>query len=145
MKRFHVHVSVEDLDRNIAFYTRLFGAAPKVTKPDYAKWMLEDPRVNFAISARSGRTGIEHLGLQVDSADELEQVRQAVLAAGADVTPEKGANCCYAKSDKYWAVDPQGVPWEAFHTLIEARHYGTDTGATIAAAPATQTARCCAA
>lgn len=145
MKRFHVHMSVEDLGRNIEFYTRLFGAGPQVAKPDYAKWMLEDPRINFAISARKGRAGIEHLGLQVDSADELGGLQQAMLAAGTDVTAEKGANCCYAKSDKYWAVDPQGVPWEAFHTLSEARHYGSDAGAVVAASPATRPSRCCAA
>ena len=145
MKRFHVHVSVDDLDRNIAFYTKLFGEAPQVTRPDYAKWMLDDPRVNFAVSAGSRRVGIEHLGLQVESAGELESVRHAMLSAGAGVTAEKGTTCCYAKSDKYWAVDPQGVSWEAFHTLTEARHDGTDTGAVVAPPLEQQGSRCCAA
>jgi catechol 2,3-dioxygenase-like lactoylglutathione lyase family enzyme len=117
MKRFHVHVSVADLAQSIRFYSTLFGAEPAVTKPDYAKWMLEDPRVNFAISQRSGKVGINHLGLQTDSVEELEalhgQLQQADVAAHA----ETNANCCYALSNKYWVADPSGIAWETFHTL----------------------------
>lgn len=117
MKRFHVHVSVEDLNQSIRFYSTLFGTDPAVVKSDYAKWMLEDPRVNFAISQRGGKAGINHLGLQTDSDSELEilhgQLQQADVAAHA----EKEANCCYALSNKYWVTDPTGIAWETFHTL----------------------------
>jgi catechol 2,3-dioxygenase-like lactoylglutathione lyase family enzyme len=117
MKRFHVHVSVSDLAQSIRFYSTLFGAEPAVVKHDYAKWMLEDPRVNFAISQRGGTPGVNHLGLQTDSDDELEslhaRLQQAELAASA----EKGVACCYARSDKYWVTDPTGIAWETFHTL----------------------------
>jgi len=138
MKRFHVHVAVEDLEGSKAFYSKLFGAGPAVVKHDYAKWMIEDPRINFAISARDGgRTGIEHLGLQAENAGELAEIRGRLAAAGAEVADEPGANCCYAHSDKHWAVDPQGIAWEAFHTLGEAVHYGDDHG------PAKAQARAC--
>ena len=117
MKRFHVHVSVEDLNQSIRFYSTLFGSEPAVVKGDYAKWMLEDPRVNFAISQRGGKAGINHLGLQTDSDEELEllhgQLQQADVAAHA----EKDAACCYALSNKYWVTDPTGIAWETFHTL----------------------------
>ena len=117
MKRFHVHVSVPDLDASIRFYSTLFGTEPAVVKSDYAKWMLEDPRVNFAISKRGGKTGINHLGLQTDSDAELEalngQLQQADLATHA----EKEAACCYARSNKYWVTDPASIAWETFHTL----------------------------
>jgi len=117
MKRFHVHVSVEDLNQSIRFYSTLFGTEPAVVKGDYAKWMLEDPRVNFAISQRGGKAGINHLGLQTDSDEELEllhgQLQQADVAAHA----EKDATCCYALSNKYWVTDPTGIAWETFHTL----------------------------
>ena len=120
------------------FYTQLFGTAPTVRKDDYAKWMLEDPRLNFAISSRTGRAGVEHLGLQVDDGDELEAVRARLLAAAGSVEPEKDASCCYARSDKYWAIDPQGVAWEAFHTLGKAKLYGNRHGPGVATS-------CCAA
>lgn len=126
MKRFHVHVAVSDLEGSTAFYTRLFGAGPAVLRHDYAKWLIDDPRINFAISTRMGRTGIEHLGLQAENADELAEIRGRLVAAGAEVADEPGANCCHAHSDKHWAVDPQGLAWEAFHTLGETRHYGDD-------------------
>ncbi len=117
MKRFHVHVAVEDLSASIRFYSTLFGADPAVVKDDYAKWMLDDPRVNFAISSRGGRTGVNHLGLQTDSDEELEtlsaRLRQADLATRA----ESEVACCYARSNKYWVTDPTGIAWEAFHTL----------------------------
>jgi catechol 2,3-dioxygenase-like lactoylglutathione lyase family enzyme len=116
MKRFHLHLSVDDLQHNIRFYSKLFGAEPAVVKPDYAKWMLEDPRVNFAISTRGSRPGLDHLGLQVDSAGELDAVRGNLAAADAGIEAES-AECCYARSDKYWVQDPQGIAWEAYHTL----------------------------
>jgi len=128
MKRFHVHVSVNDLEGSKAFYTRLFDTEPAVVRHDYAKWMLEDPRLNFAISAGRGGRGIEHLGLQAESADELAEIRGRLVAAGAAIEDEPGANCCYAHSDKHWTVDPQGIPWESFHTLAAVAHYGEDHG-----------------
>jgi catechol 2,3-dioxygenase-like lactoylglutathione lyase family enzyme len=117
MKRFHVHVAVQDLASSIRFYSSMFGTEPSVQKPDYAKWMLEDPRVNFAISQRGAAFGVNHLGIQVDSAEELTALREQVAAADIQARDEVGANCCYAKSDKYWVQDPQGVAWETFHTL----------------------------
>ena len=117
MKRFHVHLSVPDLASSIRFYSGMFGMPPTVEKPDYAKWMLDEPRVNFAISHRSAKTGLNHLGLQADSPDELAQIRAGFDAAehGA-VVDEPGAHCCYAVSDKHWVRDPQGIAWEAFHS-----------------------------
>lgn len=117
MKRFHVHVAVPDLQRSIDFYSILFGSQPAVVKPDYAKWMLEDPRVNFAISQRGGKAGINHLGFQVDEATELTQLHARLQAAEAGVVEEKDVSCCYARSDKYWVTDPAGIPWESFHSL----------------------------
>jgi catechol 2,3-dioxygenase-like lactoylglutathione lyase family enzyme len=124
MKRLHVHVGVNDLDQSIGFYSTLFGAEPTVTKPDYAKWMLEDPRVNFAISAGNAHKGIEHLGIQVESRDELREVYGRLKAADRPVLDEGATTCCYAKSEKSWIADPQGVVWEAFHTNGEATVYG---------------------
>ena len=127
MKRFHVHVGVADLDQSIRFYSRLFGAEPSVRKPDYAKWMIDDPRLNFAISSRGGPQGVNHLGLQVDDATELVDLREHFAAAdAASVVDEPGANCCYAKSDKHWVTDPQGIPWEGYHTLDSIRYFGSD-------------------
>lgn len=120
MKRFHVHVNVTDMEASIGFYSTLFGSAPSVRKPDYAKWMLEDPRVNFAISQRDRAAGVDHLGLQADEAAELEEIGARLLAADQIALAEKGTTCCYAHSDKYWAEDPQGVRWETFHTHGEA-------------------------
>jgi catechol 2,3-dioxygenase-like lactoylglutathione lyase family enzyme len=117
MKRFHVHVAVPDLASSIRFYSTLFGAEPSVTKDDYAKWMLEDPRVNFAISQRGADIGVNHLGFQVDSGEELEALHGQLEAADRGVFAETGANCCYAKSDKYWVKDPAGIAWESFHSL----------------------------
>ena len=127
MKRFHVHVAVQDLAASIRFYSSLFGAEPSVLKSDYAKWMLEDPRVNFAISQRCATVGVNHLGIQVDSAQELAVLREQVAAADIQARDEAGANCCYAKSDKYWVHDPQGVAWESFHTLESIPVFGENT------------------
>jgi catechol 2,3-dioxygenase-like lactoylglutathione lyase family enzyme len=117
MKRFHVHVAVPDLQQGIRFYSTMFGAEPAVVKPDYAKWMLEDPRVNFAISRRGAAAGVNHLGFQVDEDAELEEIHARLQAADAAVTGEKAVSCCYARSDKYWVTDPAGVPWESFRSL----------------------------
>lgn len=125
MKRFHVHVGVEDIEQSVRFYSGLFGAPPSVRKSDYAKWMVEDPRLNFAISRRGGPPGVNHLGLQADSADELENIRERfVVADAASMVDEPGASCCYAKSDKHWVTDPQGIAWEGYHTLGEVRYFG---------------------
>lgn len=123
MKRFHVHVNVNDLDASIRFYSTLFGSAPTVHKPDYAKWMLEDPCVNFAISQRDRVAGVDHLGLQAEDGEELQAIGERLIAADAVALAEQGATCCYARSDKYWAEDPQGVRWETFHTHGEATTY----------------------
>jgi catechol 2,3-dioxygenase-like lactoylglutathione lyase family enzyme len=125
MKRLHVHVGVENLDRSIAFYSTLFGAEPTVVKPDYAKWMIEDPRVNFAISAgQHAAKGIEHLGIQTENGAELAEVYGRLKAADRPVLEEGATTCCYAKSEKSWISDPDGVVWEAFLTNGEATLYG---------------------
>jgi catechol 2,3-dioxygenase-like lactoylglutathione lyase family enzyme len=125
MKRLHVHVGVSDLAASIRFYSTLFATAPSVVKPDYAKWMLEDPRVNFAISTGRDGVGVSHLGLQAETADELAEVSERLDAAGRPVLAEGATTCCYAQSDKSWISDPDGVVWEAFHTSGEATTYGT--------------------
>jgi catechol 2,3-dioxygenase-like lactoylglutathione lyase family enzyme len=142
MKRFHVHVAVSDLEQSIRFYSALFGAEPAVKKDDYAKWMLEDPRINFAISDRSSRKGVNHLGLQAETGAELEEIGTRLAQADVSTTAQKGANCCYAKSDKYWTVDPQGIAWESFHTLEGAPLYGEKTRSK--AAEKEPAAACCA-
>ena len=129
MKRLHVHVAVHDLQQSIRFYSALFAAEPMVKKHDYAKWMLNDPRVNFAISTRSVRAGLDHLGIQAENDEELEEIGSRLAQADVAVMPQKGATGCYAKSDKYWTLDPQGIAWESFHTLDSAPTYGEDTRA----------------
>lgn len=137
MKRFHVHLSVEDLAHSVRFYSALFGAPPTVEKSDYAKWMLEDPRVNFAISARGHAPGVNHVGFQVETEAELAELRQRVDAADIAALDQNGAACCYARSDKYWIQDPQGLAWETFHTLSDIPVFGRDTrGEATAAATA---------
>jgi catechol 2,3-dioxygenase-like lactoylglutathione lyase family enzyme len=127
MKRFHIHVSVIDLAESIRFYSTLFGAEPSKVESDYAKWMLEDPRVNFAISMQRQPVGVNHLGFQVDSADELRGTRAQLTAADSGLIQEQDQACCYARSDKYWVTDPTGIPWETFHTLGNIPVYGEDT------------------
>lgn len=156
MKRFHLHLAVSDLAANIAFYSRLFGSQPSVQKDDYAKWMLDDPRINFAISSRGAQVGLDHIGIQVESAQELDAVKQLYLAAdAAAVTQQDDAACCYAQSNKYWLTDPQGIAWEAFHTLADIPVFGNGSGnrndndnGSKEAEPATpgqqETAACCA-
>ncbi len=129
MKRFHVHLSVRDLDASIRFYSTLFSAKPTVREPEYAKWMLEDPRVNFAISTRSGSPGIDHLGIQAENADELAELGARLDLAGEAVVAEPGAECCHARSDKVWSQDPQGTRWETFHTVGSIATYHGAAGA----------------
>jgi len=164
MKRFHVHMAVKDLAESVRFYSALFAAEPSVIKEDYAKWMLEDPRVNFAISNRGHAEGVNHLGFQVDSAEELVSLKSQLQSADAALVEQSAEACCYAKSDKYWVTDPAGVAWETFHTLGSVPVYGEDThlsaepagccvpvNATasepccVPAAEATRTSACCAA
>lgn len=143
MKRLHVHVGVESLEQSIRFYSTLFAAEPTVIKSDYAKWMLEDPRVNFAISAGSDAAkGIEHLGIQVESAQELTEVYDRLRAADRPVLEEGATTCCYAKSEKSWIADPQGVVWEAFFTNGESTVYG-DSPALAALSDNAGEASCC--
>jgi len=127
MKRLHVHVAVHNLAQSVRFYSALFAAEPTVKKDDYAKWQLEDPRVNFAISTRSRKAGLDHLGIQVETETELEEIGTRLAQADVSTLPQKGASCCYAKSDKYWTLDPQGIAWESFHTLDSIPIFGADT------------------
>lgn len=124
MKRLHVHVSVEDLAQSVRFYAALFAAPPTVVKPDYAKWMLDEPRVNFAISTRGGAVGLDHLGIQVESQDELQEVYGRLRQADRPVLEEGATTCCYAQSEKSWIADPQGISWETFLTTGESTVYG---------------------
>lgn len=139
MKRMHLHVSVPDLAQSIQFYETLFGAPPSVVKTDYAKWMLEDPRVNFAISERALAPGVDHIGIQVESAAELGELAGRLKAAGAQTLDQEATTCCYAKSDKSWVNDPAGVRWETFYTFGEAVSYGEDA---VAPAPSAVGACC---
>jgi catechol 2,3-dioxygenase-like lactoylglutathione lyase family enzyme len=155
MKRLHVHIGVGDLDSSVRFYATLFGAEPTVTKNDYAKWMLDDPRVNFAISSGNhAAKGIEHLGIQVESGEELAEVYGRLKAADRPVLDEGATTCCYAKSEKSWITDPDGIVWEAFFTNGEATVYGESPelaalsanageGACCAPAMPAQSASCC--
>jgi catechol 2,3-dioxygenase-like lactoylglutathione lyase family enzyme len=118
-KRFHVHMHVDDLDANIGFYSKLFGTTPTRTERDYAKWMLDDPPVNFAISTWGAKAGIDHLGIQTDDDAELAAMRERATSADLTVAVEEQVSCCYAKSDKHWITDPQGMPWEHFRTLAD--------------------------
>ena len=152
MKRLHVHLSVDDLAHSIRFYSTLFAAQPAVTKPDYAKWMLEDPRVNFAISTRSGQAGLDHFGIQVETPDELHEVYGRLQQTDRPVLEEGATTCCYAQSEKSWITDPQGLSWETFLTSGESTVYGdsVDLGPirTVAAGacctPETPQGACCA-
>ena len=119
MKRFHVHVHVADLAKSIGFYSTLFGVPPSRVEADYAKWMLDDPRINFAISARGATVGIDHLGLQTDDPAELAAMKSRAAAADMTLLDEGATTCCYARSEKHWVTDPQGIAWEQFHTLAD--------------------------
>lgn len=136
MKRFHVHVAVDDLAASVAFYGKLFGQSPSKLQPDYAKWMLEDPRVNFAISLRGHAAGVNHFGMQADSPEELADLKALADDASGGATLDQGETaCCYAKSEKHWTVDPQGLAWEHFLTMSDAAAFGEDS--------ATQSGACC--
>jgi lactoylglutathione lyase len=117
MKRFHVHAHVQDLSASVAFYSKMFGAEPTCVESDYAKWMLEDPRINFAISTRGGQPGVDHLGIQTDTDEELAELKARAQAADMTLLDEGTTSCCYARSDKHWITDPQGIAWEHFRTL----------------------------
>jgi predicted lactoylglutathione lyase len=141
MKRMHVHVAVKDLEQSIGFYSALFAARPCVAKADYAKWMLDDPRVNFAISTRGREPGLDHLGIQVESKDELDEVYARMHKAGGDVIEQGQTSCCYAKSEKSWIDDPAGIAWETFFTSGESTNYGDGSGER--AARVAKAAACC--
>jgi len=132
MKRMHVHVAVADLNRSIGFYSALFAAEPAVIKADYAKWMLDDPRVNFAISTRGREPGVDHLGIQVENQNELHEVYARLRKAGDNVVEQGQTTCCYAKSEKSWIDDPSGIAWETFQTTGESTDYGDGTGERVA-------------
>lgn len=117
MKRFHIHISVKDLEQNIAFYSQVFNTEPSVVKEDYAKWALDDPALNFAISTRGNTVGLDHVGIQTDTDEELINLRTQLEAAGIQGVAQENTTCCYARSDKYWVQDPQGIAWETFHSL----------------------------
>ena len=138
MKRFHVHAHVEDLQASIAFYSRMFAADPTRVESDYAKWMLEDPRINFAISTRGGKVGVDHLGIQTDTEDELVALKAQAESAELTLLDVGETTCCYAHSDKYWLTDPQGIAWEQFHTLSDIPVFSQP------AAPARGQPACCA-
>lgn len=141
MKRMHLHISVEDINKSIGFYNSLFGATPTVSKPDYAKWMLDDPSVNFAISQRGARAGLDHIGIQVESDTELLEIKNRLEKAELSLLTEEGSTCCYAKSDKHWVQDPSGIAWETYHTLDSAPTFSGQESTEPSAAccvPATQ-------
>ena len=137
MKRFHVHLAVDNLDKSVEFYSKLFDMEPTKLQEDYAKWMLDDPRINFAISSRGHSKGLNHFGFQVDSTEELSQIKSyAEAASNGQVMDQGEANCCYAKSEKHWTIDPAGIAWEHFHTLSDNQEFGSDTATS-------QTSACC--
>jgi predicted enzyme related to lactoylglutathione lyase len=144
MKRLHVHVSVEDISHSIGFYSALFAAQPSVVKSDCAKWMLEDPRVNFAISTRGREPGLDHLGIQVENTDELHEVYARLREAGGNVIEQGETTCCYAKSEKSWIDDPAGIAWETFHTTGESTVYGDGSGENSARIAHEKAGACCA-
>ncbi len=143
MKRFHVHAQVQNLQASIAFYSKMFAAQPSRVESDYAKWMLEDPRINFAISTRGGKPGVDHLGLQTDSAEELVELKARAEAADMTLLDEGQTTCCYARSEKHWITDPQGIAWEHFHTLDDIPVFSEAKPE--AAAVASEASTCCAA
>ncbi|HEY9774840.1 MAG TPA: ArsI/CadI family heavy metal resistance metalloenzyme [Planktothrix sp.] len=126
MKRFHVHVAVADLEQSVGFYSTFFNSSPTVKKDDYAKWMLDDPRINFAISTRGREPGLDHLGIQVEDPDELREISLRLKTAQQPILEQEQTTCCYAKADKAWVHDPQGIAWESFYTTGTATTYGED-------------------
>ncbi len=144
MKRMHVHVAVGSIEDSVKFYSGLFGVAPTVLKEDYAKWMLDDPRVNFAISARGRQPGLDHLGIQVENESELNEVSTRLKSADMQVLDEGSTTCCYAKSEKSWVVDPQGIAWETFLTTGESTVYGDNNEVSTTEVPLAKETACCA-
>jgi catechol 2,3-dioxygenase-like lactoylglutathione lyase family enzyme len=144
MKRLHVHVAVGDLSQSVGFYSALFAAQPTVLKTDYAKWMLDDPRVNFAISTRGREPGLDHLGIQVESQEELHEVYGRLRQAGGNMIEQGETTCCYAKSAKSWIDDPAGIAWETFHTTGESIVYGDGSGENQARIAQEKQSACCA-
>jgi catechol 2,3-dioxygenase-like lactoylglutathione lyase family enzyme len=144
MKRFHVHVAVKDLEQSTRFYSAMFGVEPTVVKPDYAKWMLDDPRINFAISQRGQAPGVNHLGMQAETDEELEGIHANLQVADTSIVAEKGVHCCYAKSDKYWVTDPQGVAWESFRSLGSVPLYGEEHPVAPGSCGGKEATSCCA-
>ncbi|WP_298280051.1 ArsI/CadI family heavy metal resistance metalloenzyme [uncultured Bradyrhizobium sp.] len=144
MKCLHVHVSVEDISKSVGFYSALFASKPSVLKTDYAKWMLEDPRVNFAISTRGRQPGLDHLGIQVENTEELHEVYARLRDAGGDIIEQGETACCYANSEKSWIDDPAGIAWETFHTTGESTTYGDGTGENRARVAHEKAVACCA-
>jgi catechol 2,3-dioxygenase-like lactoylglutathione lyase family enzyme len=144
MKRLHVHVSVSDISQSLGFYSALFAAQPVVVKPDYAKWMLDDPRVNFAISTRGREPGLDHLGIQVETPEELHDVYGRLREAGGAILEQGETTCCYAKSEKSWIDDPAGIAWETFHTTGESTVYGDGSGENAARIAHMKETSCCA-
>ncbi|WP_425410717.1 ArsI/CadI family heavy metal resistance metalloenzyme [Hyphococcus sp.] len=139
MKRLHIHLNVKDIDQSITYYTALFGAEPVRREADYAKWMLDEPSANIAISSHGRKSGIDHVGVSLDSREDLDAVADRLNAITAPLTPQEDASCCYARSDKYWSHDPQGAVWELFFTFADSDTYG-ETGENPQHAPATA---CC--
>lgn len=129
MKRMHLHIAVKDLTQSITFYNSLFGAVPTVTKDDYAKWMLDDPSVNFAISTRSGKIGLDHVGIQAETEAELAEIKERLDTAEMNMVSQKGTTCCYSKSDKHWVQDPSGIAWETYNTLDSAPTFNSNSEA----------------
>jgi catechol 2,3-dioxygenase-like lactoylglutathione lyase family enzyme len=144
MKRLHIHVAVENLPQSISFYSALFATQPALVKTDYAKWMLDDPRVNFAISTRGREPGLDHLGIQVENSDELQEVYARLRQAGGNVIEQGQTACCYAKSEKAWIDDPAGISWETFLTSGESTNYGDGTGERVARVAHEKQSACCA-
>lgn len=146
MKRMHIHVGVKNIEESVRFYNALFGAEPAKLKPDYAKWMLEDPHLNFAISTRAKKPGLDHMGLQVDDAGELNALRDQMSAANISTHSDGETTCCYAKSEKSWVEDPNGIAWEAYHTMEDAQIYSGNDAVSEAACcvPETLQGVCCA-
>lgn len=138
MKRFHIHVGVKDLENSVQFYSTLFGQKPTKLKHDYAKWMLEDPRLNFAISTRTGEQGVDHLGIQVEEASELKEISERLKKADLTIYDEGETTCCYTKSDKAWVSDPSGIAWEAYQNMGDADIFNQKNES-----PANDESNCC--
>ena len=146
MKRFHIHVGVKNINESVQFYSTLFGQKPTKLKDDYAKWMLEDPRLNFAISTKSNEVGVNHLGIQVENPSELEEITARLKNADLGVYDEGETTCCYAESNKAWVSDPSGLPWEAYQNMADADVYSHETGeeeAGCCVPDATKSSSCC--